>query len=644
MQISIANYRNIGQLGITIEDGKVNYLFGVCGSGKSSILDAISKPVEPRDTTVGREPDSTVVTVDGEAPSTEDASIYSIERQEVLFAANANEDSYRVFIGKETDLREHEAAFLSSIQSLRDMKDRLVVFRGNIDDLGKQLGKPGQSGKYTRAAKVVKAHNALTTAPKRARRTLEMHDFAYLEWQRNGFTISDAFDNGRCPFCGQTIPEDRDIELKEIRDLTLKELKPIFTASTLMEELGFKEPDFASEESFTELKEKLERIFKARTEIDRVIQYCNIGRGTELLEGVPQGIEIDPVAYEFIPELQILVDDVNARRNELSRLMGQMRADLKKMVDSNAKNINSKLHMLGIPYAFELGTADRDERKASYVLRHVKAAQREDMRERLSYGEKNLIALLLFLHNNESKLTLIDDPASSYDDFRRSQIYRCIMEHKGKTVLVVSHDQAFVRRAVCERGNDKLGTVTFLENAGNGCRVLPITKDGFVFIDDEIRKRIASANGYYQKMVNVRLFCDIHRHDISESAWGYTSAILHGKSRDCVQEQLAQRGTNEQEVLGELKRAIGTEVEKMPGTVPQTVDEAYTDYELLIVARERLAKEKEQGSLSDEGALQLNMLNDLVHMNDCALFCLNPYVYATWPAVFADLLNEIRAA
>lgn len=47
MEISITSYRNIGQLGISIKEGKVNYLFGVCGGGADSKLDTqVSGEVE----------------------------------------------------------------------------------------------------------------------------------------------------------------------------------------------------------------------------------------------------------------------------------------------------------------------------------------------------------------------------------------------------------------------------------------------------------------------------------------------------------------------------------------------------------------------------------------------------------------------
>ena len=56
MFIHIENYRNIDRLDYELDDGKVNYLFGVCGVGKSSIISAISREPSPADVTVGKAP------------------------------------------------------------------------------------------------------------------------------------------------------------------------------------------------------------------------------------------------------------------------------------------------------------------------------------------------------------------------------------------------------------------------------------------------------------------------------------------------------------------------------------------------------------------------------------------------------------
>lgn len=332
MQISITNYRNINQLGIEVEEGKVNYLFGVCGSGKSSILDAISKPFEAKDATVGADGSEPVVTVDGNPPQTDAATLYSIEKHSVLFGAAPNEDCYRVFVGDESELLAHEAAFHESIDRLRSISAKIVEMRNDVDALAKEIGKPAKSGKFTGASKLCKAHSVMSNATGRAREAIGSGEYAYLEWRANGFTINGDFDNGLCPFCGQTIEGDRAIELSEIRELTAKELKPVFASSPIMGKLGFQNPNFSDEAEFTSLKERLERLFKARAQIDLVLQYSNISNGMALLKDVPKGLELDAVVYEFVPDLRALVEDVNARRDELSGLMGRMAADLKIMI------------------------------------------------------------------------------------------------------------------------------------------------------------------------------------------------------------------------------------------------------------------------------------------------------------------------
>lgn len=46
MHLRIKNFRNIASLNYGIEDGKVNFLYGVSGAGKSSIVRGISEAID----------------------------------------------------------------------------------------------------------------------------------------------------------------------------------------------------------------------------------------------------------------------------------------------------------------------------------------------------------------------------------------------------------------------------------------------------------------------------------------------------------------------------------------------------------------------------------------------------------------------
>ena len=180
MEITIAHYRNIEKLGITIADRKVNYLFGICGSGKSSVLDAISKPVETGDATIGAEQLEPSVEINGYLPNYDEVSTYSISRQTALFEKKASEDIYHVFVGDESVLKSLEAEFEASIEKLRSILDRLYGLRGRVEDLGKQFSRPGVKG-YGKASKLRKAQGAMKNTSESLRASMSGKSMPHLE-------------------------------------------------------------------------------------------------------------------------------------------------------------------------------------------------------------------------------------------------------------------------------------------------------------------------------------------------------------------------------------------------------------------------------------------------------------------------------
>lgn len=242
---------------------------------------------------------------------------------------------------------------------------------------------------------------------------------------------------------------------------------------------------------------------------------------------------------------------------------------------------------------------------------------------------------------------LIDDPASSYDDYRRTQIFKAIMGVQGKTILVVSHDQAFVRRAVRyrERQPGRIGKVDMLCNRSGKANMEPITRDSFGYFDDMIRSRIASSSTYYQQMLNVRLLCEIHDTNIIDKGlWYYTSAILHRTSRDEVLKLLANEGESEADILERLKDLVGEKSADQIIPMPEIIDystNGFSEFECLIARREDIrcsngGSELPTG-LTKEPAMDL--LNDLVHMNDAMMDCIDPYRYPVWSPILFRLLE-----
>ena len=237
MDISIRFYRNLKSADLKLDDGKVNFIIGPCGSGKSSVIDAISSPTRQIDTTVGHAPDETQVLVGGQSPNYSIARKYGIGQQQTLLSAVPNEDGYRVFVGNADELEALEKSFDNEVASLHSSLEPLYAFRGRVDELIKNLGKPTARG-YAPKSKLGKAETALSTSTPLIKQTLSLGGTDRLEWQVNGLKFTQLRPADSCPFCGQPMGEDVCVMLRQLDGSQLKELKPFFKATPLLAESG----------------------------------------------------------------------------------------------------------------------------------------------------------------------------------------------------------------------------------------------------------------------------------------------------------------------------------------------------------------------------------------------------------------------
>lgn len=278
------------------------------------------------------------------------------------------------------------------------------------------------------------------------------------------------------------------------------------------------------------------------------------------------------------------------------------------------------------------------------MLVHVDATVDEkykaDMRNKLSFGEKNLVALLLYLQNREEAVLLIDDPASSFDDYRRTQIFKEIIGVKGKTVIVVTHDQTFIRLAARRKhiGDNLIGNVQMIERHKDSIKLVDITKDSFVNLGTAILKRVEISKTPYQAAINARLYVDLLGGSTCGIVWGYTSSLMHRMQVNEIADWLAQRKTNETEILKKLDD-MGVHLEPASGDYSYSQDDL-SEFEMLVIERERLSEKEETDGLNEDESLKKEMLNDLVHMNNAMGHCLDPYRYRTWSSNLNELLLD----
>lgn len=508
----------------------------------------------------------------------------------------------------------------------------MYAFQGRIAELKKTLGKPGVKGTFTPGSKISKAAHVSQNTTPFMKNAINKGGLDYVHWLNEGRTITSDFQNKVCPFCDAELTDDRVKDILVLESIKAADLKPLFTQSTLLEDFKIDKSLLEHKDGELCIKQRLIELYSISKELEEVIAYCNTPQSNLLDVGLPE-LKVDNKLYLEFPELKKPIEEIKSNSESMNKLLGEMKCAFSSLIKANVNELNIQLRKLSIPYRFSINEANREGKTADYVLTHIDAQDDTDMKTSLSTGEKNLVSLLLFLHRKDGAVLLIDDPASSFDDYRRTQIFNLIQKVRGKTVLVVSHDQAFIKRAVKERHNNRIGKIQEIHQGPTGTVVKDIGPSSYVYLPDKIRYQISNSGSLRQFFINLRLLCDLHREILSDSAWGYVSMRLHKKSENEIANSLNKLGISETDVLNEISSVTGCSVETLASLKPED-PEALSDFERLIEVRESI-----DTSIGSEQKTYKEMLNDLVHMNDALTYCLDPYEFHVWPRILDSLLE-----
>jgi hypothetical protein len=311
---------------------------------------------------------------------------------------------------------------------------------------------------------------------------------------------------------------------------------------------------------------------------------------------------------------------------------------MKNTISSNKNSINQTLKVLGIKYRLVERPIKPREKKASFLLKHISETKEEvNQVSYLSTGEKNIIALIFFLLKNKRKNIIIDDPASSFDEYRRKIIFNYIKKnHNKRTILVLSHDEVFSKFAIKAKYKEKnknIGIVNFMSNYSGKPFVTDINPDDYKSFEEFVKTRIKLTDNYLSKIVNCRLLYEIECQNSEETniQYGYLSAIIHGSGAEQIKEFLKKNNFEEKDLLDEINQKWSV---KLPMYSKNEIEDAeiteLTNFEKIFYLRETIKEKK----LRDE-------MSDLIHLNDKLAICLNPYKFDTFSPYLFDCITQM---
>lgn len=648
MKIHLQNFNNLKNVSYEIQNRKVNFLFGISGSGKSSI----SKSIATKDLTnfvrAGQPVGSCSVSIeDKDYDDEEFIPIYDYEyMSNVLIQKTNKNDVYQIIYAGEDDLSEYRAKYDEYLGNFKNFKDRLTLIKDKIYALEKALKIEFNKNKTYKSGCLIRKFEDTITS--KGRNSLA-HRYAgdRAQWFLYG-TKTEEYNEGKCPFCSKKLSDKRKEIITDIVGIDTKSFEKIMKQSSVFVELNIELPVWNSKIEINKFRHKLLNIIDARQEIDDLLQIIDASYTTEFDVGSIKRIRISKKVRELFPELDDSVNFFNASLIEIKKLLGKIKKKTMSLISKNIKCINDYLERFSIPYIFEKTEIDRINHAAEYVLRHENDSSSIDRTKNLSFGEKNIIGLILFvLSYKKKKMFIIDDPASSFDNFRRKIILDLIFETKQpeSTILVLSHDEVFIKLALFyARGAQKkminrasmspiekkysseIGSTTFIEN-NESSDMFEISIDDFDSLDVFIKTRLNSLPRIinYQTAILIRLIFEnkTHKTSIEKAVYAYLSAIIHETPYSDIISFLGTTSFPEEAILKEISNNVGHKYGALQNNYLMDCKSfSYNDLEFVALFRELLkeTKDKKMKAIKAE-------LNSIIHLSSTYITCLNPFKF-----------------
>lgn len=614
MHIEINGYRNLENFSYKIQKNKLNYLFGVSGSGKSSIGMALlgenveyNKKVDFKDN-IG-------ITINGKKTETDLVMIFDNNSVNRYISEDKDENVFNIIIDEDNDLLRAQEDFDKYMIRFKNVIDGYAEKFNELESLTKTLGGSlTTSNKFRSSAKILKLENDFKkNKSTKIVRDLNIIGSNKLDWIVRGV---EFMPSNICPFCDKKMSKPKVIRVNAYAQYDIKNLNLVRKASQSNSVKEIKEPTYTTK-GIEKLKED---ILSASIAVKEFIRLKNLVNNIddEINVGKLSNFDVEKDLFIFFPEMKKVVVSINNNIDNINKKTEMLNDKTKYVLRQRLAGLSKSIELLGIPYQIDI--IYKKNKIKSYKLVHKDDSSKVDRSHSLSNGEKNIIAFLIYvldvMKNGEDKICIIDDPISSYDEHRRKIIYDYIKEKlRSKTVLILSHDNVFARIAASDSRSKLNGGIHYFENYKNSIELIEITLMDFNKFDDFLVERVNQVDDYYQKIINVRM---LYEGKGASPVYGYLSKILHFKNKTTIDEWLLKKSKSEEEILSQIKETHNIILPNYVSIDPKAIDT--TNYSLIEKAglvREFLPKTH----------INRNELNHIMHVEDRLNICLNPHKF-----------------
>lgn len=680
MEIIIDHCNNIDNGTVKISNGILNIKYAINGTGKTTLARALSISVADRNSG-----SSELATLTPYKAINDESITPSISGHETVNSIQVFDENYiNEFVFQPDELLkgsfdilirdDNYDTLMSEIEMLvseikRHFTDdaEIEALINDFTELSSIFGKPIKKGVHAASplAKGFKDGNKVVNIPT----GLEVYkdfiqaddNFKWIKWQLDGKQFIDRSDN--CPYCVHDVVDSKDT-IKKISEVynskTIENLNKIVAVFERLDKY-FSDATKASIVKFidnidgytedqvdylNEIKGQVDRLngkfhqlkdidFYSFKDVDKVIDKLNI-------------YKIDPDFYAYLQSEETLgkiekvntsIDELIAKAGLLQGKINKQNKHIEKLIKENKQSINTFLKNAGYKYNVDLIEDENGKHRLKLIHTDLNNTEINEVRTKLSYGERNAFALVLFMFDalkNTPDLIILDDPISSFDKNKKyaiiEMLFRSGKSFRGKTVLLLTHDFEPIVDILYHH-NDRFEKpfASFIENT-NGQLIEKIIDKNEVQTFVEINnKNIKESNCTITKLVYLRRLFEIS----NSNGLGYQliSNVLHKRTPPLIFESETSREMTSEEVNeGEIEIQHDIPEFNYEEVMLQIVDDesvkasynnSQNNYEKLHFYRILFADK--------EGENQIDIIQKFINQ---AFHIENDYIYQLDPAKF----------
>lgn len=615
IQVELKNCRNINAVAgdsVRITRNALNVFFGKNGVGKSSLIRALRYLLDPNDENLEHlksyeyrstsDPDlAPKVASDS---NIKDLLVFDEDWIEgfCFEGSNVHQNAYKLYVQTENvrkleKERSKQFGYLNKALSSSEMDDT----KKRLTEISKKIGKVNKGGGFASSAPISKAYKdgvPIEPLPKELRpivRDMTVVEKAnWLSWRQSKPAIHNE---SVCPYCGIE-DKDRQIICKEY-DATRKqdgikqwlniaaaysEYRPyikVAYSALLGEVLRSSTPPTQSQldviaaianmaKETLEAIEEIEFRIKGQSSLDASTLVISLQEKVDFLKRCDLFLQTHHgqktnAAKAFDETIRAATRIIDTQ-NEIDTVSKSLINEVATNISGHEDEINNFLEQCGYSYEISIDCDIATSEASVLLLPTGKSAAIDRPKEALSYGEKNALALVLFMHEAISRpkaLVILDDPISSFDYDKRYGILFSLFSRScgifsnnlaNRTVLITTHDPLVVCDLIKIRipgiGEKALRGQYLTCDSGGTLKSDPLGSESMEPFTQLLFKKIKASKGRPRIFgyVRIRQLSELLRRNPEDKktkqGWTFSllSDLIHGRS---VSETLEYHGWDE---------------------------------------------------------------------------------------------------